>query len=121
SFFRNGVGLAVAGAPPRVFHNNIFNNGVGVRSLAALEVSDTASGSSTLQQGNWWGHACPGSLFIAGTDSNSTAVVDSYPYAARDAWQMGVNPGCSASAVVITSPVDGALLKESRPRDSRHR
>lgn len=117
----NLVGLELDGARDFVFHNNFFDNPLGsVRAFAqAAELSDTRANLPTFQQGNFWGRPCPGPLFVAGTDSNRSGVVDSYPYGSASAWTVGGTPGCNTTpplaAPLLTSPAPGAVLTIGQP------
>ncbi len=90
----DGVWIRVGGA--LIFHNNIYSNQVNARSAAAIELSDERPTSTTAEQGNYWGHACPAALFVGGIDSNDNAVVDSHPFAEFDGWDHAALPGCSS-------------------------
>ncbi|MBI3183965.1 MAG: hypothetical protein HYZ28_17655 [Myxococcales bacterium] len=116
----NGEGLSLLGGANLVFHNNVFGNQARqVSAPSAVELSDTRASSPSFQQGNFWGRSCPGSLFLAGTDSNRSNVVDSFPYAQAGAWAVGGSPGCAGQPVlaapILTSPAQGALLATASP------
>ncbi len=87
-----GKGLVIAGSADAVITlNNIFGN-------AGYQVeADTPIELSSSELGNYWGRSCPGDLFVPGVDSNRTDAVDSWPYAARDAWLVGDPPGCGVT------------------------
>jgi hypothetical protein len=107
-------GLGLSGSQHLVFHNNIFGNaGPQVFSTSAIELSDTRASSPTFQQGNFFGHACPGPLFTAGVDSNQAGVVDSFPYGQASAWLAGEAPGCALAAPVIRSPLSGTITHDA--------
>lgn len=66
-----GIHIAGANSGNIVTHNNIFSNEKNVSSTQAIELSLNG-------EGNYWGHSCPGPLFVPGTDSNAPNVVDSF-------------------------------------------
>jgi len=107
----NGRGICLAKnyGNINVYHNNIYNNGLNAYSIADLFgyiIQPIEFSHPTLHEGNWWGRTtAPG--FIAGVDSNSTDVIDSYPYLVQDAWmsQPPIPPGVNRPPV-LTSPGD---------------
>jgi len=83
-------------------HNTIEAGRWGAASNQSVELSDAG-------EGNWWGHDCPEPPFVPGVDSNRADVVDSFAYGRRDAWELGLEPGCDTTppvAPVILSPVN---------------
>jgi parallel beta-helix repeat protein len=73
-----------------LYHNNIYSNNLNVYSDAAIEVSYN-------QEGNWWGHTEKPGFWVCGGvdqpyDSNTTGVVDPYPYLVQDGWLKGYAP-----------------------------
>ncbi len=87
-----GVGVSIGdyGWPNALWWNSI-------EAAQGAHVLDGAAELSHAQQGNWWGHACPNALFVAGVDSNELDVVDSYPYAGPGYWHYGAAPGCDTT------------------------
>jgi parallel beta-helix repeat protein len=77
----SGDGIVLdSSSTTRIYHNNIFGNaGYQVTSDISVELSYG-------NEGNYWGRNCPDVLFIAGTDSNTEDVVDSYPFGIQDDW-----------------------------------
>jgi len=84
-----GVGISLGSTVgASVHHNNISGNaGEQLRATVAVELSSNS-------EGNYWGRQCPDALFIAGVDTNSADVVDSFPYGSESAWLNGQSPGC---------------------------
>ncbi len=106
----NGIGLTLSGQH-RVFHNNVFGNGaLQVQATGTLELS------SAEQEGNYWGRSCPGALFLAGTDSSSATVTDSFPFSQLNGWSAGATKGCELGPPTLTAPVSGTATRESRPQ-----
>ena len=98
------TGLTLISSPEaKVFHNNFVNNSnVGVHSDEPIELSHNG-------EGNYWGRACPGPLFVQSEDTNSPDVVDSHPYASFNGWLGGETPGCPGIPPIvgaITVPMD---------------
>jgi len=100
-----GISFGSSGGT-KVYHNNIFNNGLNVYSNQPIELSFNG-------EGNYWGHSCPDALFEPGVDSNSPDAIDSHPYGLQDGWENPqVTPGCPPIKInppVITeiiAPVD---------------
>lgn len=114
----NREGLALLGGSAVVFHNNIHGNSQRqVFGLAAAELSDTRADAGTFGHGNFWGRACPGSLFVAGADSNLPSMIDSHPFGLASAWTNGGTPGCGVglTAPTLTFPTDGAFVSTATP------
>ncbi len=82
-----------------LYHNNVFGNDRWqVNSNGPIELSHQG-------EGGFWGRSEPGNLFVAGEDSNSPDVVDSFPYCAQDGWLFGLDPGaCSTDLPTLTIP-----------------
>lgn len=71
-----------------VFHNNIYNNSMGVdnQQVTSVDAINLDNGSS----GNYWGHSiCP--VFNV-SDSNAANVVDRFPYENMSGWALGQSP-----------------------------
>ncbi|PJB37107.1 MAG: hypothetical protein CO108_21845, partial [Deltaproteobacteria bacterium CG_4_9_14_3_um_filter_63_12] len=80
---------------------------VGVVADEPTEITDGEG------HGNWWGHDCPELSFVAGVDSNRVDVVDSFAYGRRDAWELGLAPGCDTTPPlppIIVSPQEGVSV-----------
>ena len=126
----SGRGLEILDSPgTRVYHNNIF----GQQSWQAF--ADDPIELSYSNEGNYWGRACPGPLFIEldemgdpawterrrfdwtfdscpqeiadSLESNALGVVDSNPYGVFDGWLVGADPGCGP-------PPPGSIAGEVR-------
>ncbi|MEK7450164.1 MAG: LamG-like jellyroll fold domain-containing protein, partial [Planctomycetota bacterium] len=99
-----------------VYQNNIYGNtAYNVYADQAVELS-YFNPSSSRREGNWWGRtSVPG--FIAGVDSNSTNVTDSYPYLVKDGWSKGYAPGepeiIDTTPPIIYYPTPGSGAKGS--------
>ncbi|MCP4591391.1 MAG: hypothetical protein GY842_11650, partial [bacterium] len=92
-------GIVLTDCPgTRVYRNNIYGNGGWPVS------SNTAIELSYQNEGNFWGRSCPDVLFVAGVDTDSLDVVDSYPYGVEDAWLYGIDPGCGPTSPNLTIP-----------------
>jgi len=95
-----------------IYHNNIYSNST------KNVYSDDSNEISYNSQGNWWGYyGCPG--FTAGTDSNNSNVLDSYPYYIPDGWSLGYAPKMtdtnSAIAVTLSTPSNGEYIYDTTP------
>ncbi|MDX9724604.1 MAG: NosD domain-containing protein, partial [Myxococcota bacterium] len=108
-----GVGVSIG--------DDGWPNALWWNSIEATQGANSINGAAELsheQQGNWWGHACPNPLFVAGVDSNDRDVLDSYPYAGPNSWSFGAAPGCDTTAPAapqLTEPPSGASIISLRP------
>ncbi|MBW3022727.1 right-handed parallel beta-helix repeat-containing protein [Candidatus Woesearchaeota archaeon] len=100
-----GLALTSATANIDVWHNNIYSNNGGNQQVTSFNSIELSNGS----EGNYWGHStCP--VFVAGTDSNSAGVVDSYPYRYLDGWLAYSPADCILPNGSIMSPLSGDYI-----------
>jgi len=71
-------GIYINGTNTTVYHNNIYNNTLGVNSTSAITLWYN-------NEGNYWGHdSCP--VFMPMIDSNAFDVFDKYAYKTLNGW-----------------------------------
>ncbi len=127
SFLGDWSALPDLAARPLVSRNNIYGNaalksGRQVESLGPLELSRDGVG-------NFWGRGHlpsggyqPGPLFVAGVDSNNSAVIDSHPFCKASGWipdgTLGSGQPCVCGTVRIctTDPATGGETCRDMPR-----
>ncbi len=97
---RDGIEISES-SDVKISRNNILSNS---RYQIASLTGNTGISLSENGQGNFWGRSCPGDLFIAGTDSNSADLIDSFPYGTENQWATGDPPGCDAQVCLDGGP-----------------
>lgn len=112
----NRIGLTLLGGANLVFHNDVHDNTQRqVFAAGPTALWDGRVGSPTSAQGNYWGHACPGPLFVPGVDSNRPDVSDAFPFASPSGWVTAATPGCILPAPVLSRPSDQSTIGELHP------
>jgi hypothetical protein len=88
----HGLSIEEQGWPNALWWNNFeLSEAAVLATMGPLELSSEG-------RGNWWGHACPGDLFLPLYDSDRADVQDSFAYGRRSWWLFEESPGCDVEA-----------------------